>query len=123
MLKAKSGLKFQFEELEKLTPLLKDAVAEERKSAGELALAEREAQQEASAAPAAQSEEEPLLKADPATAADLTKGRADTVSEEEVAHLLQLIYFAKARTSIPSSHGMHDHASRPPRIPCASWLH
>ena len=105
LLKAKTGLKFQFEELEKLTPLLKDAVAEERKSAGEIALAEREAQEETPAAPAAQSEEEPLLKADPAAEADVTKSRAGAVSEKEVAHLLQLIYFAQARTSIPSSHG------------------
>lgn len=94
LLKAKPGLKFQFEELEKLTPLLKEAVAEERKGAVELAQAAEETEEPAAAAPA-QNEEEPLLKTE-AVEANASSGSKAALSEDELERLLQLIYFAQA---------------------------
>ena len=96
LLKAKDGLKLQYEELEKLTPLLKEAVAEERRSASETARAERDLQDEVPAAPPAQSEEEPLLKTDTADGAAAASGTSGTISGQELLHFLQLIYFAQA---------------------------
>ncbi|KAK9837745.1 hypothetical protein WJX74_004120 [Apatococcus lobatus] len=94
LLKAKPGLKFQFEELEKLTPLLKEAVAEERKGAVQQAQAARDEEQAAAAAPATQDEFEPLLNTD-APVEDVPGSSKAALSEEELERLLQLMYFAQ----------------------------
>ena len=96
LLKAKPGLKFQFEELEKLTPLLKEAVAEERKGAVEQAQAARNEEQVPAATPATQDEDEPLLKID-TTEPDAPSSSKAALSEDELERLLQLMYFAQVR--------------------------
>lgn len=101
-------MKFQFEELEKLTPLLKEAVAEERKGAVELAQAAKD--EEAAAAAPAQNEEEPLLKTE-AAEANASSGSEAALSEEELERLLQLIYFAQASICPQASYTTEMHVS------------
>ena len=94
-MKAKPGLKSSFEELEKLTPLLKDAVAEERKGAVELALAERDEQAATTATAPTQSEQEPLLQSDGPEAEATTPSGQEGLSKDQLHRLLQLLYFAQ----------------------------